>query len=261
MVVADPVTGQGAEVTSNTAGVGPIAAAKAAAAAAAASLAASRIAPAVVHPKPPLIPQGPVVPLMSLETTNEGPIKEGEFGNSAPGGKPSDDITNAIAAATKAAAALAEKTSVITPQAAMEAAMKEMHEKVQAETGIAVPKYYNLTAVNPMKYAEQEQKRKLLWGGKKESKEEPKTTCLGTWKGAKFDDNKQSEKFRKLMGMKGNVAEQAGEGSSTSGTEEVTKKQEELYKNLERQYEISRMQTHTGKGIGLGFGSMHPPPS
>ena len=24
------------------------------------------------------------------------------------------------------------------------------------------------------------------------------------------------------------------------------------------QYELSRMQTHTGKGIGLGFGSMHP---
>ena len=67
-----------------------------------------------------------------------GPIKEGEFGNSAPGGKPSDDITNAIAAATKAAAALAEKTSVITPQAAMEAAMKEMHEKVQAETGTSL---------------------------------------------------------------------------------------------------------------------------
>ena len=59
----------------------------------------------------------------------------------------------------------------------------------------------------------QVQKRKLLWGNKKESKEEPKTTCLGTWKGAKFDDNKQSEKFRKLMGMKGTAAEEAGEGT------------------------------------------------
>jgi len=142
----------------------------------------------------------------------------------------------------------------------MEAAMKEMHDKVQAETGIAVPKYYNLTAVNPMKYAEQEQKRKLLWGKKKESTEEPQTTCLGTWKGAKFEDNKQSEKFRKLMGMKGN-AEGTGVGSSTAAPQDVSKKQEELYKNLERQYELSRMQTHTGKGIGLGFGSMHPPPS
>ena len=30
-------------------------------------------------------------------------------------------------------------------------------------TGIAVPKYYNPAAVNPLKYAEQVQKRKLLW--------------------------------------------------------------------------------------------------
>jgi hypothetical protein len=61
-----------------------------------------------------------------------------------------------------------------------------------------------------------------------------------------------------LMGMKG---EQPGEGSSAAAPDEVNKKQEELYKNLERQYEISRMQTHTGKGIGLGFGSFNPPPS
>lgn len=60
----------GSEVASNTAGVGPIAAAKAAAAAAAASLVASRLAGA--QPKPPLIPQGPVVPLMSLDRPSEG---------------------------------------------------------------------------------------------------------------------------------------------------------------------------------------------
>ena len=53
----------------------------------------------------------------------------------------------------------------------------------------------------------------MLWGGKKDA-EEPTTTCLGTWKGAKFDDNKQSEKFRKLMGMKGSAGEQPGEGKS-----------------------------------------------
>lgn len=193
---------------------------------------------------------------MSLDRSSEGSSKPGDAASAAPPMSSCDDIASAVAAAAKASAALAEKTNAMTPQAAMEAAMKEMHQKVQAETGIAVPKFYNLTAVNPMKYAEQEQKRKLLWGKKNESKEEPKTTCLGTWKGAKFDDNKQSEKFRKLMGMK---AEDGGEGSSSGGPD-VSKTQEELYKNLERQYELSRMQTHTGKGIGLGFGS-YPPPS
>ena len=56
-------------------GVGPIAAARAAAAAAAASIAAQRIAAAnaaIAASKPPLLPhpQGPVVPLMSLETSD-----------------------------------------------------------------------------------------------------------------------------------------------------------------------------------------------
>lgn len=38
-------------------------------------------------------------------------------------------------------------------------------------TGIAVPKYYNPAAVNPLKYAEQVQKRKLLWSKSKDKKE------------------------------------------------------------------------------------------
>ena len=44
--------------------------------------------------------------------------------------------------------------------------------KAQQITGIAVPKYYNPAAVNPLKYAEQIQKRKLLWSKKKEQPEE-----------------------------------------------------------------------------------------
>lgn len=44
----------------------------------------------------------------------------------------------------------------------------EMSEKAQRLTGVALPKYYNQAAVNPLKYAEQIQKRKLLWQGAKE---------------------------------------------------------------------------------------------
>ena len=43
-------------------------------------------------------------------------------------------------------------------------------------TGIAVPKYYNPAAVNPLKYAEQVQKRKLLWSKAKDHKEV--TICI-----------------------------------------------------------------------------------
>lgn len=50
----------------------------------------------------------------------------------------------------------------------MAAQMAALQAKTLAETGIAVPSYYNPSAVNPMKFAEQEKKRKLLWQGKKE---------------------------------------------------------------------------------------------
>ena len=43
--------------------------------------------------------------------------------------------------------------------------------QAQELTGIAVPKYYNPAAVNPLKYAEQVQKRKLLWSKNKDKKE------------------------------------------------------------------------------------------
>lgn len=50
----------------------------------------------------------------------------------------------------------------------MAAQMAALQAKALAETGIAVPSYYNPAAVNPMKFAEQEKKRKMLWQGKKE---------------------------------------------------------------------------------------------
>ena len=43
--------------------------------------------------------------------------------------------------------------------------------QAQELTGVAVPKYYNPAAVNPLKYAEQVQKRKLLWSKSNVKKE------------------------------------------------------------------------------------------
>lgn len=65
-------------------------------------------------------------------------------------------------------AALLASGTQVTPQIAVAAQMAALQAKTLAETGIAVPSYYNPSSVNPMKFAEQEKKRKKLWQGKKE---------------------------------------------------------------------------------------------
>lgn len=65
-------------------------------------------------------------------------------------------------------AALLAAGTQVTPQIAMAAQMAALQAKTLAETGISVPSFYNPSAVNPSKFAEQEKKRKKLWQGKKE---------------------------------------------------------------------------------------------
>ncbi len=69
-------------------------------------------------------------------------------------------------------------------------------------------------------------------------------------------DNTTS-KFRKLMGIK------PGESSDASVdeklTEEQLRKQDELFRQLDRDYEFARMATHTHRGVGLGFQSQGMP--
>lgn len=59
-----------------------------------------------------------------------------------------------------------ENNSQLTPQLLLQKSMEEHVEKVKSATGIQLPSYYNPMAVNPTKYAEQIQKRRLLWGNK-----------------------------------------------------------------------------------------------
>ncbi|XP_013413190.1 arginine/serine-rich coiled-coil protein 2-like [Lingula anatina] len=139
--------------------------------------------------------------------------------------------------------------SNVTPQQALIQTMMAMHQKAQELTGVQVPKYYNIGAVNPLKYAEQVQKRKLLWSKAKEHREENKAI----WQGTEFNqdnDGKMANKFRKLMGLK------EGDTAETSGTaitsEAMRKKQEELFSRLDKEYEFARMTTHTHRGVGLG---------
>uniref|UniRef100_A0A146P5V0 Arginine/serine-rich coiled-coil protein 2 n=1 Tax=Fundulus heteroclitus TaxID=8078 RepID=A0A146P5V0_FUNHE len=150
--------------------------------------------------------------------------------------------------ALNVAALLASGTQV-TPQIAMAAQMAALQAKTLAETGIAVPSYYNPSAVNPMKFAEQEKKRKMLWQGKKDGE---KSQTAELWEKLNFGNKDQNVKFRKLMGIKGE--EEAAKKLNEEGLKTL-QKQEEMFKNLDVQYEMARSQTHTQRGMGLGFSS------
>jgi hypothetical protein len=137
----------------------------------------------------------------------------------------------------------------VTPHIAMASQMAALKAKALAESGIALPSYYNPEAVNPMKFVEQEKKRKLLWQGKREG---DKSQCAEIWEKLNFGSKDQNVKFRKLMGIKSE-----DEAGCSSANEEIYKtlKQQEVFKNLDAYYEMSRSQTHTQKGISLGLTS------
>ncbi|XP_064650506.1 arginine/serine-rich coiled-coil protein 2-like [Lineus longissimus] len=164
---------------------------------------------------------------------------------------------NPLLAVTGGADLTKNPSSNSTPQLAFLQTMQAMHKKAQELTGVSVPKYYNPAAVNPLKYAEQVQKRKLLWS-KKEVKEEAPKPASGQWQASVFSqdqDGKVSAKFRKLMGIKSEEAEATV--TAPAGTvEEVKKKQQEMFQRLDQEYALARMATHTHRGIGLGFSSL-----
>ncbi|XP_014269461.1 arginine/serine-rich coiled-coil protein 2 isoform X2 [Maylandia zebra] len=152
--------------------------------------------------------------------------------------------------ALNVAALLASGTQV-TPQIAMAAQMAALQAKTLAETGIAVPSYYNPSAVNPTKFAEQEKKRKMLWQGKKDGE---KSQTAELWEKLNFGNKDQNVKFRKLMGIKGDDDVEAAKPLNDDGMKTL-QKQEEMFRNLDVQYEMARSQTHTQRGMGLGFSS------
>lgn len=144
----------------------------------------------------------------------------------------------------------------VTPQQALLQTMAAMHQKAQELTGVAVPKYYNPAAVNPLKYAEQMQKRKLLWS---KAKTDNKEEGVATWGGTSFSQDQDghiAHKFRKLMGMKEGEDDDDEEHPAN---EEQQLKQQQLFDQLDKEYEFARMTTHTHRGIGLGFQSLGLP--
>lgn len=117
--------------------------------------------------------------------------------------------------------------------------------------------YYNpLTTATQGKYAEQIQKRKLLWANKSKQEEGKGTSntasTANTWMGTTFthdQDGKVTAKFKRLMGIKGDLP-----NTPTAGVKpDILKKQEEMFNNMEQQYEVARATTHTQRGVGLGY--------
>ncbi|CAF1580237.1 unnamed protein product [Adineta ricciae] len=128
--------------------------------------------------------------------------------------------------------------------------MEEIRKLVEELSGISVPKIYNNGAVNPLQYAQQQRKRKLLWS---KSNDKTSTSKVGA---AITDgqDEKTAEKFRKLLGMKagGNVITDATE------TDAIHQQQQNTFDSLDKEYQTARITTHLRRGVGLGFLSQGP---
>lgn len=125
---------------------------------------------------------------------------------------------------------------------------------------IQLPSYYNPNVINPNKYAEQVQKRKLLWGAKKAE------DTAAKWGNAQFSqdtDGKVASKFMRLMGIKGSAPSKSeGEVVEQKAVPSVApdvKTREVMFSNMEQQYEVARQATHTMRGVGLGFSSQARP--
>ncbi|XP_069683933.1 arginine/serine-rich coiled-coil protein 2 isoform X2 [Periplaneta americana] len=164
-----------------------------------------------------------------------------------------------------------EAPPAVTPQQLLQKSIEQQVQQVKTNTGIELPKYYNPAAMNPARYAEQMQKRKLLWGNKSQAQdgksEEVKATQVSNnkWEGTTFaqdQDGKMTAKFKRLMGIKdtggSSSATSSGPAANPEGSE-ILKKQEELFNSMEMQYEVARVATHTHRGVGLGFGTFQYP--
>ncbi|KAJ8380269.1 hypothetical protein SKAU_G00010470 [Synaphobranchus kaupii] len=160
-----------------------------------------------------------------------------------------DPVVAATSTSVLNVAALLASGTQVTPQIAMAAQMAALQAKTLAETGIAVPSYYNPSAVNPMKFAEQEKKRKMLWHGKKEG---DKSQTAELWEKLNFGNKDQNVKFRKLMGIKG---EEEGDVPAAINEEglKTLQQQEEMFRNLDVQYEMARVPDTHAEGHGPGF--------
>ncbi|KAL2534955.1 hypothetical protein Adt_08306 [Abeliophyllum distichum] len=93
-------------------------------------------------------------------------------------------------------------------------------------------------------YMSTDQKKKLLWGSKKNTTtEEPGHH----WDMATFGDQERQEKFNKLMGVKGEAKVEQKQDNH-----DVEKQREQLQLDLEKQY-TAGLRRRDGRTVGLGL--------
>lgn len=138
--------------------------------------------------------------------------------------------------------------------------VEEQLKKVE-EMGVEMPKYYKPGTVNPLSYAEQMQKRKMLWkkpgseaaAPQEEVKQQVEAAksavSFNKWEATNFGSDEANEKFRRLMGIRA-----APKPEELAGVEAPGKDAEKIMTDLEKNYEQARVQTHKARGVGLGFG-------
>ncbi|KAG6638518.1 arginine/serine-rich coiled-coil protein 2-like isoform X2 [Carya illinoinensis] len=93
-----------------------------------------------------------------------------------------------------------------------------------------------------------DQKKKLLWGNKKNTTAEESGRH---WDTALFSDRERQEKFNKLMGVKGDLTLEQKPDNQDGGDLQA-EKQKELQLDLEKQY-TAGLRRRDGRTVGLGL--------
>ena len=94
-----------------------------------------------------------------------------------------------------------------------------------------------------------DQKKKLLWGGKKST---PTEESGHRWDTGMFSDRERQEKFNKLMGMRGEAKVEQNSNNQSSNEILRAEKQKELQMDLEKQY-TAGLRRRDGRTVGLGL--------
>lgn len=107
----------------------------------------------------------------------------------------------------------------------------------------------NLTGAGPVGCMTADQKKKLLWGNKKNATAEE---AGHRWDTALFTDRERQEKFNKLMGVKGELKLDPNPDNQEGTDLLLPDKQKELQQDLEKQY-TAGLRRRDGRTVGLGL--------
>jgi len=156
--------------------------------------------------------------------------------------------------------------------------------KKAEEMGVEIPKYFKPGGVQPVSYAEQVLKRKMMWSkpaaaaqqpdsaaaeaaqqpaatsqqAPSQQQQQPGKTSWNKWETTNFGDGDKNEKFRRLMGIKSSEPPKAVPVAPAPSAVLSPEDQMRMQADLETNYEVARQQTHRNKGLGLGFANAEP---